>query len=324
MSGMTAPELDAYLTELDERLPEDFGPADIFWPRTVIYFSGAHNHHTAEARRDNLGLLLQPGNGYVSQIGAYPWVAADNGCFTNKTFNERTWFEWVQKIPVDRCLFVSAPDVVGDAEATWARSAAWLPMIRRAGHLAALVAQDGMEDMDNLEEQFRACDVLFIGGSTEWKLSEAARELTAKARAFGLWVHMGRVNSWKRMAIAQDFRCDSADGTFLAYGPDKNWPQLEGWLDRLREEPDEDWTMGQWLFEAWAVTTAPEVTFEPAGVTTFAVQAAGQTIGHVSVLGDGWRADTPERRIGRWYPTRDEAARAIVNVVTAGAAGKAA
>lgn len=222
-----------YQAELNERLHDGYGPADLFWPETVIYLSGAHNRHTAAAQRDNLGLLLQPGNGYVSVLDKYHYWAADNGCFTTVGFDERKWFEWTITVPKGGCLFVSAPDIVGDCLGTWERSKTWLPLIRRAGHLAALVAQDGMEHMDNLPEMFEACDVLFLGGSTEWKLGPAARRLTAIARRYGLWVHMGRVNSWKRIAIAQDFECDSADGTFLAFGPDKNWPKLESWLDRL-------------------------------------------------------------------------------------------
>lgn len=30
-----------------------------------------------------------------------------------------------------------------------------------------------------------------------------------------------------------DIGCDSADGTYLAYGPDTNLPKLETWLRKL-------------------------------------------------------------------------------------------
>jgi hypothetical protein len=38
-----------------------------------------------------------------------------------------------------------------------------------------------------------AFDVLFLGGTTDWKLGPAAADLTAEARRRGLVVHMGRV-----------------------------------------------------------------------------------------------------------------------------------
>ncbi len=49
--------------------------------------------------------------------------------------------------------------------------------------------------------------------------------------AFG--VHCGRVNSLKRLRYAASIGCQSADGTFLAYGPDRNLPVLLGWLHTL-------------------------------------------------------------------------------------------
>ena len=83
----------------------------------------------------------------------------------------------------------------GDAAATLTRSAPFLPAIRALGYPAALVAQDGLEDLDVPWDDF---DVLFIGGSTEWKLGPHARALAAEAKARGKGVHMGRVNSQRR------------------------------------------------------------------------------------------------------------------------------
>ncbi|MFI1185809.1 hypothetical protein [Streptomyces californicus] len=48
---------------------------------------------------------------------------------------------------------------------------------------------------------------------------------------------MGRVNSRVRMGIAEWFGCDSVDGTYLAYGPDRNLPKLLKWLDELDDQP---------------------------------------------------------------------------------------
>ena len=124
------------------------------------------------------------------------------------------------------CLFAVAPDVVGDAAATLEKSLPWLPKIRALGYPAAFVAQDGQEDLSLPWDDF---DVLFIGGTTEFKLGRYARQLVADSKARGMWVHMGRVNSRKRFRYADAIGCDSVDGTFLTFGPDINLPKLLGW-----------------------------------------------------------------------------------------------
>lgn len=128
------------------------------------------------------------------------------------------------------CLFATAPDVLGDAAATLRRSARMLDLIRYAGFPAALVAQDGLEHLPIPWDDF---DALFIGGSTPWKLGPAARTLIAEARRRGKWVHMGRVNSLRRLRYAHTIGCDSADGTYLTYAPDANLARLLNWLRQI-------------------------------------------------------------------------------------------
>jgi hypothetical protein len=92
----------------------------------------------------------------------------------------------------------------------------------------ALVAQDGLE---NLHIPWCSFDALFLGGSTAWKLGPAARDLTRQAKGRRKHVHMGRVNSLDRLRYAAAIGCDSADGTYVAHGPDVNLPKLLRWLD---------------------------------------------------------------------------------------------
>jgi len=94
-----------------------------------------------------------------------------------------------------------------------------------AGTYAAglvFVARDG--------DQLAACDVLFIGGDTEWKLTTGL-QIAALARQAGKATHMGRVNSQDRYRLACAHLIDSADGTFLAFGPDKNIRRVARWYD---------------------------------------------------------------------------------------------
>lgn len=177
-----------------------------------------------------LGQLCTPDSGNKVVDGAL-W-AADNACFAGR-FDADRWLRWLDRQPRTNCLFAVAPDVVGDAVATWQRSAPWLPVIRDMGYPAALVAQDGIE---SLHVEWDAFDVLFIGGSTAWKLSQHAFSVAAEARRRGKHVHVGRVNSFTRYRSWAPF-ADSCDGTYLAFGPDKNLPKLLSWISRHTAHP---------------------------------------------------------------------------------------
>ena len=80
-------------------------------------------------------------------------------------------------------------------------------------------------------------DAFFIGGTTEWKLGNAAALLAHAARLKGKLVHMGRVNSLKRLRLAEAMGCHSADGTFGAFAPDQDIPRIRRWVEELRRQP---------------------------------------------------------------------------------------
>lgn len=128
------------------------------------------------------------------------------------------------------CIFAVVPDVVADHNGTMHRWVEYAPTVQRLGYLAAFVAQDGC-DVETVP--WATVDVLFVGGTTEWKLGQEAVKIVGEAKRRNLWAHMGRVNSYKRLRYARDIGCDSADGTFLKFGPEKNLSRLLGWIDRL-------------------------------------------------------------------------------------------
>lgn len=201
----------------------------------MIYLSGCVRADLIGLRPD-LGVILTPRMGNVVDLTRCPW-GADTDCYGNpEGYETGGYLAWLRarSYAAATCLFATAPDVVGDAVATWERAEPVLPLIRALGLPAALVAQDGLEDMAVPWDGF---DVLFIGGTTEWKLSHHARDLIAEARRHGKRVHLGRTNSQLRLETAAMIGCDSADGTYLAFGPDKNTPKLLRWLDRLRASP---------------------------------------------------------------------------------------
>jgi hypothetical protein len=172
-----------------------------------------------------LGFIDTPAQGNKRPAGI-TWCA-DNGAFSDR-FDEDKWWRFLNDnaYAADSCLFAVAPDVVADAAATLKRSLPWLPKVRALGYPAAFVAQDGLEALTVPWDDF---DVLFIGGSTGWKLGQHARTFVAEAKARGKWVHMGRVNSERRYRYAHSIGCDSVDGTFLTFGPDVLLPRLLSW-----------------------------------------------------------------------------------------------
>ncbi|WP_228523941.1 hypothetical protein [Mycolicibacterium phlei] len=195
--------------------------------------TGTKEVHDA-MRAGKLGYIMTPRQGQLLFDGV-TWCA-DNSCFSKGYPGDDKWLAWLDRFSyaVDRCLFATAPDVVGDAAATLKRSRPFLPMIRELGYPAALVAQDGLEELDIPWDEF---DALFIGGSTDWKLGSAATALAMEAKSRGKHIHCGRVNSRRRLKFCAAVGYDSVDGTYLTFGPTVNLPKLLRWLDEINAEP---------------------------------------------------------------------------------------
>lgn len=189
-----------------------------------------------------IGYIDTPAQGNRRPKGV-TWCA-DNGCFSARWDQEKWWrFLEANADDAGTCLFAVAPDVVGNALATTMLFRQWGPKIRSLGYKVAYVAQDGLENLRGATTSgltfpisWDAFDVLFIGGSTEWKKGPQARAVVAEAKARGKWIHMGRVNSQRRFKYALTIGCDSVDGTFLTYGPDRNLPELIGWTRLVDQE----------------------------------------------------------------------------------------
>lgn len=153
--------------------------------------------------------------------------AADNDAFSG--FNEsafRTMLDAIDGAP--GCLFVTAPDVVADAAATLALYHEWGPYLRGRGYPAALVLQDGMSATTMPWDDV---DAVFVGGTTTWKLGFDARRIIHEANQRGLWVHMGRVNTLRRIQYARAAGCDSIDGSGWVRWIDRRLPMALRWFD---------------------------------------------------------------------------------------------
>jgi hypothetical protein len=181
--------------------------------------------------RDGWPAMLTPRMGQLPPAGQ-PW-AADTGCYARpQDHDDDAYLAWLASLPAERCLFATAPDRFGDGMATLELAEPMLPRIRALGLPAALVAQPGMTQVP-----WDALDVLFIGGPNAWQHSDACAELAREAVRRGKRVHVGRVNTLRRLRFAQSIGATSVDGTCLAYGPDRNAAIIMGWLQRLHRQP---------------------------------------------------------------------------------------
>lgn len=160
-----------------------------------------------------LGHLLTPANGnkLSSLLRTGLPFACDNAAFSS--FCPQAFKKMVCRV-IDygkAPLWIACPDVVGDAEQTLRRFEEWRFFLH--GLPIAFVAQDGCETVGLPWDEISA---VFIGGSTEWKLSRSAARVCDKAKNRGKLLHMGRVNSLRRLRLAVSWGCDSIDGTSLS------------------------------------------------------------------------------------------------------------
>lgn len=176
-----------------------------------------------------LGVLLSPRARRARLPKDRPW-AVDNDSFTRDGFDRQAFLALLMRwrfASLD-CLFVAVPDVVGDARATdrlWPR---WAPLVRRLGYPAAYVLQDGADGYPP------DADALFVGGTTDYKLSTTVRAVVARAHDERMWVHMGRVNTERRYGYATDLRVCSVDGTHMSRWPERGAQLAARWRRERR------------------------------------------------------------------------------------------
>lgn len=173
----------------------------------------------------HVGHLLSPG----AARGPWSWLpyALDNGAFPAFT-KKQEWeadaflahIEWAIGAGVSpRWLLV--PDVVADPAATMARWRDWAPRLRRYGWPLAFAAQDGHVPADVPAD----ADLVFIGGSTDWKRQAIVPFCQVLPR-----VHVGRINTWKWLRYCADAGAESCDGTGWFRGDRAQLAGLEHYL----------------------------------------------------------------------------------------------
>lgn len=177
------------------------------------------NNNGAEAKRlrdaypDRIGHIYSP-DGWRGN--PWPHYALDNGAFAG--FNEPAFYKLLfnAEKAAHAPRWVAVPDVVGDRDATLALWKRWHNKVDRFGWPLAFVVQDGMTRADVPKD----AAVIFVGGSTEFKQSTAARWCAEFPR-----VHIGRFNGERDLLRYHAMGAESCDGTGWFRGRRK---QLDG------------------------------------------------------------------------------------------------
>lgn len=192
-----------------------------------------------------IGCIITPDQGNVTFPDEWD-VIADNGCYISpkawaagKRWDEAKWRRFILDIP-RTVRFAVAPDVFYPDgrpchDETLEQWRTFGPHLERHGFTPAFVCQVGAT-VDNVPD----APVMFLGGTTAWKLGRESWDITKKAKEEGRWVHMGRLNSNLRFDLARvhgGIGCDSSDGTILTFGPDKNIQRVREWIQRAEANP---------------------------------------------------------------------------------------
>lgn len=186
----------------------------------MIYYAA---HTTCQRNRDTIarfgfGMLGSAAYRWTDREwaardrGGYGW-ALDNGAWS--AFKAGTAFDGDAfkraAEEAGRLDFVVCPDVVMDADGTREMIETWLPWTLAnadAAHIL-LPVQNGME-ADSLP--LSAGIGVFVGGDDQWK-ERTLPHWRAVTNAAGAYLHVGRVNTERRLRSCTANRVDSCDGS---------------------------------------------------------------------------------------------------------------
>jgi hypothetical protein len=192
-------------------------------------------HWAAGRYPGRIGMLLGPS--YFNKQAIRFWMpyALDNDAFTayskGTKWSESAWLDMLKTAKTKRYhpRWILVPDVVGNRCATINNWTKYAPIAREFGWPLAFAVQDGMLP-DNVPSD---ASIIFIGGSTSFKW----RTLPMWAASFKR-VHVGRVNSLKKIWVCEDYGVESCDGTgwFRDTSEGKRAQHIIQWLNWIRNE----------------------------------------------------------------------------------------
>lgn len=143
--------------------------------------------------------------------------ALDNGAWSafqqGRAFDELGFWKAIERVG-ERADWIVLPDIVCGGRRSLELSLRWLERLQGLPTRLLLAVQDGFTN-DDVREHLNPMVGLFIGGSTEWKEATAV-QWGSLARRRNCYLHVGRVNSQRRIAICHAAGADSFDGTSVS------------------------------------------------------------------------------------------------------------
>jgi hypothetical protein len=170
--------------------------------------TGRESRRLAATFPGRVGLLISPG-GWRRPDPGFPY-AIDNGAFAcwraRHAFDANGFLSLLDRVKHEpiRPQWIAVPDVVMDRDATPSMWRAWSGIVGDLGAPLAFVVQDGMKAIDVPAE----AEAIFVGGSTPWKWLTLPMWCEVGRR-----VHLGRVNTNRRLRHCARLGVESCDGT---------------------------------------------------------------------------------------------------------------
>lgn len=175
----------------------------------------------AKAYPGKVGHLYGPG-AQRGPLSDFPYALDNNRFGAWSKGNEWDLAAWLKLLDWaasknQKPRWAVVPDVVTDRNGTLRDWHIYKDEVSLRGFLLAFAVQDGMvaADVPN------GTDVVFVGGSTEWKW----RTMRGWCADFPR-VHVARANTYKLLYKAHDAGAESTDGTGFVMGDQRQWRGL--------------------------------------------------------------------------------------------------
>jgi hypothetical protein len=179
---------------------------------TIAYASRTGTRRNLAALRAAGWRLLVSATGPLRPEGFT--YALDNGAWSafqaSAPFDERKFLTALSKLGAGADWTV-APDIVCGGMASLEMSIQWLPRVLDACPRALLAVQNGMAPHD-VRAYLGPRVGVFVGGDSVWKEATIG-QWAALGREVGCWVHVGRVNTRRRIDICTAEGATSFDGS---------------------------------------------------------------------------------------------------------------
>ena len=202
----------------------------------IPYCSATGTRTTREKFLNNGWRVLWVATGHNWASKPHLPYAIDNGAWSahlrDKPFSEEAFIECLEFSRVHPELgtpdFTVLPDIVAGGLPSLDYSLSWEPRVRPYSKNVLIAVQDGMDPKD-IEPYIDEHTGIFVGGSTPWKLRTLPIwGAVARGRCY---LHVGRVNSVKRISFCSGVGAHSFDGTSAC-----KFPSTFKLLNRARKQ----------------------------------------------------------------------------------------